>query len=356
MKTDAYDFALPDELIAQKPAAQRDQSKLLVVDRSSQRISHHAFSELPQILGPSNLQIFRNNATVLRARIYGKRETGGKVECVLLEPKDDAPLVWECLLKPGRKLPPGTRFRQEGVYTAEVLEKSDESGTAWVHFYPQGLNDVVAIADTCGELPLPPYIQREGPEADDDTRYQTTYADPNKKIAAAAPTAGLHFTQEINDALSSAGHRFHDLTLRVGLGTFRPVKSENIEDHKIHRERYWIEGSTIAARRNSTGTRLAIGTTSVRTVEDALRHAPADLAEGSFSRDADLFIIPPFNYLGVDQLITNFHLPRSTLFGLVAAFLTPQSIDGVDWLKTIYAEAISKKYRFFSYGDAMLII
>lgn len=356
MRTDAYHFDLPDHLIAQHPVAARSTSRLLVVNREKRTLSHHFFSEIPALI-PAKLHFFRNNVSVLRARLKAQRPTGGGVECVLLQPSDSRPLQWTCLVKPGRKLPVGAHFQLLGMFEAKIVSKDSESGTSEVLFSLEKHTSVVDMAEACGELPLPPYIKRPEPSSADNERYQTVYADPEKRIAAAAPTAGLHFTETVLNELSEAGHQFHDLSLRVGLGTFRPVKTENIEDHAIHKERYWIPASSLDALHSAQGRRIAVGTTSVRSIEDCLSHIASDHPPNcEYSREADLFVIPPYEFRGVDHLITNFHLPKSTLFGLVAAFLTPGSIDGVDWLKEIYQEAIQEEYRFFSYGDAMLIL
>ncbi|MGB0371086.1 MAG: tRNA preQ1(34) S-adenosylmethionine ribosyltransferase-isomerase QueA [Opitutales bacterium] len=356
MRTDAYDFALPEHLIAQHPSKERTASRLLVVDRGAGKVSHYSFSDLPQLL-PGPLHLFRNNVSVIRARLKAFRPSGGAVECVLLEPKDEDPFEWKCLVKPGRKLPIGAEFSLENAFHATITGKDSSEGTSWVRFQVDKHSGVVEMADELGELPLPPYIKREQTEPEDNKRYQTVYADESKKMAAAAPTAGLHFTQTIIDQLESQGHTFHDLTLRVGLGTFRPVKTDNIEDHPIHKERYWVPHESLNALREFTGKRLAIGTTSVRSIEDCLNNISGSFPSMTdFTREADLFVIPPYQFLGVDHLITNFHLPRSTLFGLVAAFLTPGKADGVQWLKDIYTEAVREEYRFFSYGDAMLIL
>ncbi|MEM7673295.1 MAG: tRNA preQ1(34) S-adenosylmethionine ribosyltransferase-isomerase QueA [Verrucomicrobiota bacterium] len=356
MRTDAYDFGLPGELIAQHPSKERSASRLLLVDRASRSVSHHTFSELSKLL-PGPLHFFRNNVSVIRARLRAFRPTGGAVECVLLEPSDSDALEWKCLVKPGRKLPIGATFAIKDVFQAEVCGRDLTEGTAQIVFALQQHASVVEMADALGELPLPPYIKRDHHVPEDNSRYQTVYADRDKRMAAAAPTAGLHFTEAILRQLEREGHFFHDLTLRVGLGTFRPVKTDNIEDHPIHRERYWVPSRSYEALHDYIGKRIAVGTTSVRSIEDCLRNPQPDLKPGlDYSREADLFIIPPYQFRGVDHMITNFHLPRSTLFGLVAAFLTPGSEEGVEWLKAIYAEAIREKYRFFSYGDAMLIL
>lgn len=354
MKTDLFDYAMPEELIAQTPAARRDQSRLLVVDRRTRRVEHRVFSELPDLLG-GHYALFRNNAAVIPARLFAQRPTGGQVECFLHQPASDAN-TWWCLLRPGRKLPPGATFRREGFFTATVVEKHEERGYR-VQFATPGRASILQVAQEIGEVPLPPYIQRahtDDTERFDRERYSTVYADRAKAVAVAAPTAGLHFTPEILARLAQAGARFHDLTLHVGLGTFKPIQTDEIEAHQIHRECYEMPAATQRALFAETGRRLAVGTTSVRTIEDFLRKhaAPAD---ATVTEEAALFLHPPAEFRGIDALITNFHQPRSTLLCLVAAFLAPGSTDGIGWLRELYAEAIARRYRFFSYGDAMLI-
>lgn len=358
------DFHLPEHLIAQHPAPARDHSRLLRVDRRSGDISHHLFHELPALL-PSPCSFFRNDATVFKARITGFRPTGGQVECLLLSPSPRPAAreseSWECLLRPAKKLPAGATFSNPGNFSARVLARAPD-GVTEVAFHPNRPGEsVVEMADRIGAVPLPPYIRRDaesGSDEKDTHNYQTVYANPEKKVAAAAPTAGLHFTPELLTRLSDGGHRFFELTLHVGLGTFQPIKTERVEDHPMHREWYEIPSATREALReapHSDRTRLAIGTTAVRAIEDGCRAADAPLS-GTLSRQAELYIQPPFSFLGVDALITNFHLPRSTLLCLVAAFLKPGEPDGLDRLKEIYQLAIDAEYRFFSFGDAMLIL
>ncbi|HVT72480.1 MAG TPA: S-adenosylmethionine:tRNA ribosyltransferase-isomerase [Lacunisphaera sp.] len=268
---------------------------------------------------------------------------------------------WWCLLRPGRKLPVGAEFGLAGFFNATVREKSPD-GTARVSFGTAG-HDILAVANRIGEMPLPPYIgERHSDEerAFDRDRYQTVYADRGHQVAAAAPTAGLHFTPELLARLAAQGVATVDLTLRVGLGTFRPITAANVEDHVIHREVYEIPAATRRALHDTKGRRVAVGTTSVRSIEDFLAKHPepagADGATPGHVDEAAIFIHPPASFRGVDALITNFHQPRSTLLCLVSAFLSPGSADGIAWLKEIYAEAILREYRFFSYGDAMLIL
>ncbi len=361
LRTDLFDYDLPARLIAQTPAQRRDESRLLVVHRAGRRIEHRHFRELGDYLRPGDT-LFRNNAAVIPARLHARRPTGGDVECLLLRPAAPSADLraqfcneWWCLLRPGKKLPVGATFALPGEFSATVLESGD--GTALVSFeVPQG--DILAVADRIGDMPLPPYIERHESADErrlDRERYQTVYADRARTVAAAAPTAGLHFTPELLARLAAAGVQFADLTLHVGLGTFRPITAETIEQHDIHRETYEVPTATQRALFSPTGRRIAVGTTSVRSIEDYLaRHRHASTQD--YVGEADIFIYPPRPFSGVDALLTNFHQPRSTLLCLVAAFLTPGSTDGIGWLKDIYGEAVAHDYRFFSYGDAMLIL
>ncbi|WP_199221025.1 tRNA preQ1(34) S-adenosylmethionine ribosyltransferase-isomerase QueA [Coraliomargarita sinensis] len=361
MKIDRFDYNLPKELIAQEPAAQRDASRLMVIDRATREVTHSTFAAIGDFL-PAKSRFFRNNAAVLKARLYGQRPTGGKVECLLLQPAEDA-LSWWCLLKPGKKTLQAGQFGLDGEYTAEVLEVG-ANGNYKVRFQPVRDESVTALSERLGIMPLPPYIERskDDPRRDSDNeRYQTVYADYAKQLAVAAPTAGLHFTPELIAQLESSGASFYDLTLQVGIGTFHPVQTEHVEDHNIHHEWYEIPASALAELQSpDAGPRIAVGTTSVRSIEDALRRIPREpgclTPGGDVQAEADIYIYPPSEFSGIDHMITNFHLPKSTLLCLVSAFLTPGSEEGIDWLKELYAEAIAKQYRFYSYGDAMLIL
>lgn len=355
MKTDLFDYPLPERLIAQRPADRRDASRLLVVHRAEHRIEHRHFHELGAYLRSGDA-LFRNNAAVIPARLAARRPTGGQVECLLLRPAAN-PGEWWCLLRPARKLPVGATFAIEDALTATVIEKGAE-GLARVSFRTAADEDLLAVANRVGAMPLPPYIAGHDNPADralDRERYQTVYADRAHQVAAAAPTAGLHFTPELLGQLAAHGVRFCDLTLHVGLGTFRPIATEHVEDHPIHREIYEIPLATQQALFAPGGRRIAVGTTSVRSIEDFLSQQSQPRAADHLA-EASLFIRPPRNFRGVDALITNFHQPRSTLLCLVAAFLAPGSADGVAWLREIYAEAVALEYRFFSYGDAMLVL
>ena len=352
MLTSELEFDLPADRIAQSPSDRRDGSRLLVYDRSNESISHHHFHELPGLL-PPQLSILRNDVSVLKARLPGKRPTGGTVECLLLRPADPPETTWRCLLKPGGKTAKAGTFGLDGEYQAQVLE-SLPSGEYLVRFDLPKDKDAPSLAQRIGSLPLPPYVRRPANTADEE-RYQTVYAKDANRTAVAAPTAGLHFTPELLDQLEADGHNIHDLTLSVGLGTFRPIETEHVEDHPMHAEEYFLSPATKSVLRNPSLKRLAIGTTCVRAIEHYLAHEDPAPNEATRS-EAQLFIRPPYQFLGIDHLLTNFHLPGSTLLCLVAAFLTPGQPDGLSKLKELYKEAISKKYRFFSYGDAMLIL
>ncbi|AOS43074.1 S-adenosylmethionine:tRNA ribosyltransferase-isomerase [Lacunisphaera limnophila] len=397
LSTDLFDYPLPERLIAQSPAQQRDASRLLVVDRSTRTLAHRHFRDLPDYLRAGDT-LFRNNAAVIPARLHATRPTGGQVECLLLRPAVDTaglPAVlsaigpataeatqspsrmesppspslrrtasaltslgegWWCLLRPGKKLPVGATFGLAGAFTATVLEKTDD-GLARVAFTTTG-GDLLAVANRIGDMPLPPYISGHENAADrttDRERYQTVYADRGHQVAAAAPTAGLHFTPELLTRIAGQGVTFADLTLHVGLGTFRPIMTDTIQDHAIHREVYEIPVATQQALFAGQGRRIAVGTTSVRSIEDYLSRTTSAMPQ-DWMAEAGIFIYPPRPFRGVDALITNFHQPRSTLLCLVSAFLTPGSTEGIAWLKDIYAEAVAEEYRFFSYGDAMLIL
>ena len=352
MLTEELEYHLPKELIAQTPPDRRDQSRLLVYNRATQGVSHHTFTDLPQLL-ESKLAIFRNNVSVLKARIIGNRPSGGAVECLLLRRSEHSSKIWKCLLKPGGKTAKAQYFGYQGEYSAEVLEAM-ETGEYLVRFSLPKDADPPALAQRIGKLPLPPYVQRPASK-EDETRYQTVYANGENRSAVAAPTAGLHFTNKILNELKNSGHSIYDLSLSVGLGTFRPIETSKIEDHPMHAEEYFLPNETGQALFQKDQKRLAIGTTCVRAIEHFLSATQTHPGR-PIQAEANLFIRPPYEFLGVDHLLTNFHLPGSTLLCLVAAFLAPNKCHGLQKLKELYAEAISQKYRFFSYGDAMLII
>lgn len=360
MEAAQFDYHLPKEAIAQVPADRRDQSRLLLVNRSTGQVADHFFREVADLL-PQPASCFRNTVSVLKARIKAQRSGGGSVECLLLNPFAEAPSTeWWCLLKPGKKLPVDAVIQKPGIFTGTVIEKKPD-GTARIRFALETHASVAEMADAHGEMPLPPYIKRseeDSRKALDNERYQTIYADPGKPFAAAAPTAGLHFTPNVLDRMMGSGHAFHDLTLHVGLGTFKPIQTEQIEAHVMHTEFYEIPEDTRSAMlARDKRLKLAVGTTSLRAMEDFFRHHRRNPVDplGTFGREADIFIYPP-DVFATDALLTNFHLPRSTLLCLVSAFLTPGSTDGISWLKQIYQAALKRNYRFYSYGDAMLIL
>ena len=357
METSLFDYELPESLIAQVPAPRRDDSRLMVVERATQAVTHCHFKDLPNWL-PAETALFFNDAAVFKARLRGTRLTGGAVECLLLTPGPRPNQFW-CLLKPGKRLPPGTGFTLNDGTSAEVIQKRTD-GQYLVQFATE--RAITAMADQIGEIPLPPYIERQRQVQPklrdlDNQRYQTVYADPKRLVAAAAPTAGLHFTPEILQQIESQKIPRHTITLHIGLGTFQPIQSATLEEHTIHREFYEIPETTQHALKNAEpGKRVAVGTTTLRAIEDFFKKTGSTLTAGDFVAEADIFLYPPAQFAGTDGLITNFHLPRSTLVCLVASFLTPGSQTGISWLKELYSIAIEQQYRFYSYGDAMLIL
>jgi S-adenosylmethionine:tRNA ribosyltransferase-isomerase len=352
MLTEDLNYELPPQLIAQSPTKKRGQSRLFVYNRSNGEISHNSFQDLPELL-PQKLSIFRNDVSVLKARLVGKRPNGGSVECLLLQPTKNSKTTWRCLLKPGGKIAKTRFFGLPNEYSAEVISPL-EGGEYLIHFKLLRDCTLTELAQRIGQIPLPPYIKRPTNKAD-EKQYQTIYANEKNRTAVAAPTAGLHFSPEIIKKLELNGHSIHNLTLSIGLGTFRAIESEKIEDHSIHSEEYYISSETRDALCKGNGKRLAIGTTSVRAIEHFFSNLD-DWNKQNIPTETNLFIVPPYKFRGVDYLLTNFHLPKSTLLCLVAAFLTPKETTGLALLKELYAEAVRKEYRFFSYGDAMLIL
>lgn len=367
LSADLFDYPLPPQLIAQTPAARRDRSRLMVVHRATRTLEHRQFSDLPEYLRSGDT-LFRNNAAVLPARLHAQRPTGGQIECFLLRPLDER--TWRCLVKPGKKLPVGATFAHaSGGFSGEIVGREPD-GSALVRFTTPGDQPITEVAARLGDVPLPPYIERrektgathDAQRAVDLERYQTVYAKTERRVAVAAPTAGLHFTPELFAQLADKGIGTADVTLHVGLGTFKPITTDTVEAHEIHREIYEIPAATQRAlfrpaAEGQTGRRIAIGTTSVRTIEDFLSTHDAPVpGESAHLAEAGIFIYPPRKFRGVDALVTNFHQPRSTLLCLVSAFLAPGSTDGIAWIHDIYTEAIAREYRFLSYGDAMLIL
>ncbi len=366
MRSADFAFDLPPELIAQQPAPTREGSRLLVLHRDTRRWEHRRFDELPAFLRRGDLLVF-NDTRVIPARLRGvKSDTGGAFEILLLEPA--GPLEWWCLAKPGKSLRPGSQltFRHPdpaapspAALTAEVLAANDQ-GHRLLRF--AGTTDVLAAARELGEIPLPPYIQRgsDGVQATDRDRYQTVYAREDGSVAA--PTAGLHFTDGTLARLRELGAELAFVTLHVGLGTFAPVKVEDLSRHLMHEERYHLPAATAAAvnRARAEGRRvIAVGTTSARVLESAARHT-AGAVSGELTPITNgrtrLFLHPPAEFRVIDGLFTNFHLPQSTLLMLVSAFAAPGAESGREFILQAYAEAVRERYRFFSYGDAMLIV
>ena len=337
-KTDFY-FDLPQELIAQTPLDRRDASRLMCLDKVTGAIEHRHFYELSSLLREGDCLVM-NDSRVIPARLFGVRPTGGSVEVVLL--RDLGGDQWECLTRPGRKTPPGTHITfGDGELTAEVVG-AEADGNKILRFSYEGI--FLEVLDRLGQMPLPPYIKTQ---LQDRERYQTVYArDPG---SAAAPTAGLHFTRELLTALEEKGVKLCWVTLHVGLGTFRPVKEENIEDHPMHAEYCVISpetAHTINEARAAGGRIIAVGTTSCRTLES---FADEDGMLSSRSGWTDIFIYPGYRFKAIDGLITNFHLPESTLIMLVSA------LAGRENVLNAYKTAVSEGYRFFSFGDAMFI-
>lgn len=343
MKLSLFDYNLPEELIAQYPLAKRDESRLMILNRQTKSIHHSKFLELHSFLESGDLLVL-NNTKVIPARLIGKKEKSrGKVEILLISHKGEC--LWEALVKHSSRMNTGTKIIfGNSEYTAKIMDRTESQGRL-IQFESE--EEMKELINKYGKPPLPPYIKREADD-EDKKKYQTIYAKNNGAVAA--PTAGLHFTEYVFDSLKSKGIEAVELTLHVGLGTFQPVKVENIEEHKIHSEYFTISQDT-AQRINQTkangGKIVAVGTTSVR----ALESSSDDRGNiYSFSGFTNIFIYPGYKFRVVDKLITNFHLPRSTLIMLVSAFA------GRDFIMSAYNEAIKERYRFYSYGDAMLII
>jgi len=364
MRVDDFDYHLPPALIAQRPLDRRDASRLLVVDRATARLEDSQFSKLPDFLTGSELIVF-NNARVIPARLFGKRagvhsqqpsrktvreHLSGIVEVFLTRKLEGD--TWEALVRPGKKMQVGERVQfGEGELEAEILSRG-ELGIRTVRFTSRNALSVEENLERLGHVPLPPYIDRPD-EAADRQRYQTVYA--RRPGAVAAPTAGLHFTPEILDKLKAKGCELCEVTLDVGLGTFQPVHTETLEEHKIHAEAYEITpdvADKICRAKSKSRPVLAVGTTVVRTLEDAAARATVAgkgtlIAAGR--AEAEIFLLPGHNFRVVDKLLTNFHLPKSTLLALVSAFAGRENI------LQAYRHAVAESYRFYSYGDCMLI-
>lgn len=339
MKVSDFNYDLPEELIAQVPLEKRDESRLMVLNREKQSIEHKVFRDIIDFLEPGDCLV-RNNTKVIPARIYGEKETGAKVEFLLLNQIEGD--IWESIVRPGNKLHIGTKvIFGNGLLHAEILDIMP-GGTRKVKFYYNGIFN--EILDQIGLMPLPPYIHEELKEND---RYQTVYA--KYKGSAAAPTAGLHFTSELLKKIEEKGVKIANVTLHVGIGTFRPVKEDEVEKHEMHSEHFYIKQEDVD-KINETkkqGKRvISVGTTSCRVLETVSdENGMLKVAEG----DTQIFIYPGYKFKCIDGLITNFHLPQSTLLMLVSA------LAGKDYIMNAYNEAVKGKYRFFSFGDAMFI-
>ena len=364
VRTDDFDYRLPSELIAQRPLACRDASRMLLLSRQDGSVEDRLFAELPDLLRGDELLVY-NNAKVIPARLFGKRKglrsqtpsrstrnehLKGEVEVFLTKRVETD--VWECLVRPGRKVPVGeTIFFGSGELQGEILSRG-ELGLRTIRVSAAGPETVDALLEKLGHVPLPPYIEREE-ESADRSRYQTIFA--TQPGAVAAPTAGLHFTPEIVERIGARGAETCEITLDVGLGTFQPIHVDDLKDHVMHAESYEISVETagkVSSAKSQGRKILAVGTTVVRALEDsALRAAQSGIAEllTPGRTEARLFITPGFQFRAVDALLTNFHLPRSTLLALVCAFA------GRENALNAYQHAVEARYRFYSYGDCMLI-
>ena len=349
MRLAELQYDLPPELIAQHPVEPRDSSRLLVLDRDSGRIEHRVFREIGEYLDADDCLVL-NDTRVIPARFFCRRATGGTVEGLFLHERDGS---WQVMLKPAARLKVGERLACSGIETALVISEQLDRGQWLVR--PEPHIGVLELLSQIGQTPLPPYIRREEPQPDDVERYQTVYAD--RPGAVAAPTAGLHFTEQLLAGLARRGVRRANVTLHVGAGTFVPIQTDDLGQHRMHAEWYRVTPAAVAELRaaRTAGRRLvAVGTTSVRVLEslpDIGREAAGPGEDDSAVEGwTDIFIYPPYAFRHVDRLITNFHLPGSTLLALVMAFASPELI------RSAYAAAIARRYRFYSYGDAMLIL
>jgi S-adenosylmethionine:tRNA ribosyltransferase-isomerase len=367
MRTADFDFSLPQELIAQHPIAERDQSRLLVLDRLSGRIAHRTFHQLVDFLRRGDVLVL-NNSRVIAARLRGRNEqTGGTFEIFLL--RENAVNDWWAMMRPGKRARPGTRIevlnreRKSGEIIATVREVNDD-GHRRVEF--SGTQNILAELESLGETPLPPYIRRDSESQEDRSRYQTVYAQWPGSVAA--PTAGLHFTPQLLERLREKGVKVCFVTLHVGPGTFAPVKADSLSDHLMHEEWFEVSAETAQVINHALSLRaqtdrgsncenvpriVAVGTTTLRVLESVAQRCGAKIEAGGGA--TRIFIYPPFQFRIADALVTNFHLPCSTLLMLVSAFAAPGRTDGRELILRTYGEAIRERYRFFSFGDAMLI-
>lgn len=344
-----YDYSLPEELIAQMPADKRDNSRMMVLNREDRTISHKHFYDIVDLLDKNTLLVM-NNTKVLPARLIGYKDTGAKIEVFLLKQSEQRLRLWDVLIKPSKRVKPDTIIKISDELSVKALKRLEENGEWLVELIFDGDN-VLDVLHRNGQIPLPPYIERKIQNDDlrklDFERYQTVYAKDEGSVAA--PTAGLHFTKEILQKLEAKGVELAYVTLNVGLGTFRPVQCENVENHKMHSETFEISEKAAEQinRAKKEGQQIvAVGTTTVRTLETAYQKYGCIKPCQDHS---ELFIYPPYEFKIIDKLITNFHLPKSTLLMLVSA------LAGKDFIFQAYKEAIENKYRFFSYGDCMFI-
>lgn len=342
-----YDYNLPEELIAQVPADKRENSRMMVLNRKSGTISHKHFYDIVDLIEPNSLLVM-NNTKVLPARLIGYKETGAKIEVFLLSQKEGK--LWTVLIKPSKRIKPDNVIKISEELSVKVLNRLEDKGE-WLVELLYDNDNILNVLHRNGNIPLPPYIERKIPNEDlkklDFERYQTVYAKDEGSVAA--PTAGLHFTKEILQKLEDKGVELCEVTLNVGLGTFRPVTCENVLEHKMHSEAFEISAKAAEQITNAMKdkrTIIAVGTTTVRTLETAFKKFGSIIPCDDSS---ELFIYPPYDFKVVDKLITNFHLPKSTLLMLVSA------LAGKDFIFKAYKEAIQEGYRFFSYGDCMLI-
>jgi S-adenosylmethionine:tRNA ribosyltransferase-isomerase len=365
MQTAEFDFELPKELIAQTPAHQRDQSRMMILHRDSGKIEHSRFTDLLQFFREGDVLVV-NDSRVIRARLHGSHvPTQREFELLLLE--EISTNDWWAMMRPARRAPIGTEIHLRDVHgkRSHVIAKVTETnrdGHRRIIF--SGTFNVMRMLNELGEVPLPPYITRNGnrQSSRDSEDYQTVFAQHEGSVAA--PTAGLHFTEKLLEQIRSRGVEVCCVTLHVGAATFAPVKSELVSDHPMHEERFFISAATIRAIKQAKLARnriIAVGTTTVRVLESLAAFDPGFIAsaedvEKPYAGRTRIFIYPPHQFRIVDALLTNFHLPRSTLLMLVSAFAAPASMEGCDLVLKAYAEAIREKYRFFSYGDAMLLV
>jgi S-adenosylmethionine:tRNA ribosyltransferase-isomerase len=332
-----FDFELPAELIAQEPLAERSASRMLVLDRARGMWEDRAFRDLPNFVGAGDCLVL-NESRVFASRLFATRSSGpARIEVFLVKPVSQDGCEWQALVRPGRKVGVGERLKFSDSLHADVVERG-EHGERTIRFPVSG-TELLDEVDRIGHVPLPPYIKRED-RPEDRARYQTVYASSTGSVAA--PTAGLHFTSEVLDACRARGAEIARLTLHVGLGTFAPIHVENVDDVRLHLERYTVNIEAMCSIR-SASRRIAVGTTSVRTLETLYRRE-------ELSGETDIFIRPGHEFLAVDAMVTNFHLPQSSLLMLVCAFA------GYELTMTAYRHAVAERYRFFSYGDCMLIV